>query len=114
MTSGTLSAVEVLVERRPTWARVDSGFYVASRDGEFVGSVDRSPDGSYLAFDSRSTPVGRYDTLEAAQRAAESIKSPDERRRARRVTRTLQRVAAGSGLVAGGMALTAGALAPYL
>ena len=104
---------------RATWARVDAGFQVASREGEFLGYVDRSADGSYLAFDGRSTPVGRYESLRAAQRAVISV---DDRLSTTRAPRTLsprsrrafQRAAVVSGVVAGGLALTAGAVAPYL
>lgn len=102
-----------LMPARPTWARVDSGFHVASRDGEFLGYVDAAADGSFLAFDGRSTPVGRYDSLREAQRAVLTVPAPVDPR-ARRRQRTLQKVAAVSGVVAGGLALTAGAVAPYL
>jgi hypothetical protein len=86
---------------------------VASRDGEFLGYVDRAADGSFLAFDGRSTPVGRYDSLRDAQRAVTSVPAalPASRTRARRA---FERAAAITGVVAGGMALTAGAVAPYL
>jgi hypothetical protein len=88
---------------------------VASRDGEFLGYVDRAADGSFLAFDGRSTPVGRYDSLRDAQRAVTTVPAAvpasTSRRRARRA---FERAAAVTGIVAGGMALTAGAVAPYL
>jgi len=99
-----------LVPTRATWARVESGFHVASRAGEFVGYVDQTADGAFLAFDGRSTPVGRYDTLKEAQRAVLSV--PDEKVRHRETV--LGRIAVVSGVVAGGLALTAGAVAPYL
>lgn len=57
---------------RVTWVRVEAGFHVASRAGEFVGFAERTSDGHVVGFDARSTPVGRYDTLEAAQRAVET------------------------------------------
>jgi len=104
-----------LVSPRATWAHVESGFHVASRSGEFLGYVEQSRAGSYLAFDGRSTPVGRYDTLKEAQRAVLSVPSdPPPDARTRQMTRALRRVAAVSGVVAGGLALTAGAVAPYL
>jgi hypothetical protein len=105
-----------LVAPRVTWAHVESGFHVASRSGEFLGYVEQSRDGSYLAFDGRSTPVGRYDSLKDAQRAVLSVPSapPAMDARTRRATRTLRRVAVVSGVVAGGLALTAGTVAPYL
>lgn len=103
-----------LVPARATWARVESGFHVASRAGEFVGYVDQTADGAFLAFDGRSTPVGRYDTLKDAQRAVLSVPDeiPDEKVRHRETI--LGRIAVVSGVVAGGLALTAGAVAPYL
>ncbi len=98
----------------PTWAHVDTGLYVVSRAGEYLGSVDRAKDGSYLAFDGRATPVGRYDTLSEAKRAVLSVPDPAAERRERHVQRVFQKAAAVSGVVAGGLALTAGAVAPYL
>lgn len=114
-----MSTVAALRATRPTWARVDAGFHVASRDGEFLGYVDRSADGSYLAFDGRSTPVGRYESLRAAQRAVISVDdrtapSREPRSLSPRSRRAFQRAAVVSGVVAGGLALTAGAVAPYL
>ncbi|SDQ47748.1 hypothetical protein [Microbacterium sp. cf332] len=59
--------------RRPAsgivWARVEDGFHVGSRTGEFVGYIDRQPDGRYLAYDSRSRCVGSFPELTAAMRA---------------------------------------------
>ncbi|GAA3032199.1 peptide ABC transporter permease [Microbacterium dextranolyticum] len=63
---------------RVTWVRVESGFHVASRAGEFVGFAERTPDGHVVGFDGRSTPVGRYETLAEAQRAVESAPAPSE------------------------------------
>ena len=54
---------------RVTWARVSEGFFVASRAGDYVGCVEATPDGHFVGFDSRSTPVGRYVSLAEAQRA---------------------------------------------
>lgn len=109
-------AIELSTSSRPTWAHIESGFHVASRSGEFLGYVDRSKDGSFLAFDGRATPVGRYETLKEAQRAVLSVPAVpapmDERTRS--ITRSMRRLAVLSGVVAGGLALTAGAVAPYL
>ncbi|GAA5031518.1 peptide ABC transporter permease [Microbacterium fluvii] len=100
--------------RRATWARVDSGLYVASREGEFVGYVDTAPGGSYIAFDGHSTPVGRYDDLRAAQRAVTSVTNTREITSQRKTLQALHAVAAVSGTVAGVMVLAAGTMAPYL
>ena len=55
--------------RRTIWSEVDDGFFVANRDGEFVGSVDRTGVGRFAASDGRSACIGLYDTLIEAQRA---------------------------------------------
>lgn len=98
----------------PTWAHVDDGLHVVSRAGEYLGCVDRSGDGAYLAFDGRATPVGRYDTLREAQRAVLSVPDPGAGRRERHLQRVSQRVAVVTGSIAGGLALLAVAAAPYL
>ncbi|MDQ0725390.1 hypothetical protein [Microbacterium sp. W4I20] len=58
------------------WACVEEGFHVGSRGGDFLGYVDRRPDGSYSAFDARSQPIGAFPTLEEAT-AAVSTSQPD-------------------------------------
>lgn len=45
------------------WSRVEDGFHVGSRNGDFLGYIDRQPDGSFAAFDMRSRPVGVGMTL---------------------------------------------------
>lgn len=40
------------------WSRVEAGFYVANRDGIFLGYLDREADGTYLVFNGRSRRVG--------------------------------------------------------
>jgi len=51
------------------WACVEEGFHVGSRDGEFLGYVDRQPDGHYLAFDARSHRIGEFSALHEATTA---------------------------------------------
>ncbi|MEH3088315.1 MAG: hypothetical protein PGN24_01550 [Microbacterium arborescens] len=51
------------------WARVEDGFHVGSRVGEFVGYIDRQADGRFHAFDSRSRLVGVFPELTSAMRA---------------------------------------------
>ncbi len=51
------------------WARVEDGFHVGSRGGDFLGYVDRQPDGSHRAFDARSTTLGDYPSLGEATHA---------------------------------------------
>jgi hypothetical protein len=57
------------------WACVEDGFHVGSRVGEFLGYVDRQPDGSYAAFDARAQSIGRFDTLHDATSAVSSSDS---------------------------------------
>ncbi len=99
---------------RPTWACVDTDLYVVSRAGEYLGSVDRANDGSFLAFDGRATPVGRYSSLSEAQEAVLSVPEAGAEEKQRRTERAWQSVAAVSGVVAGVCALTAGAVVPFL
>jgi hypothetical protein len=51
------------------WAMVEPGFHVASRQGNFVGYIDRQRDGRYLATDMRSRDLGAFPDLAAAMRA---------------------------------------------
>lgn len=48
------------------WARVEDGFHVGSRGGDFLGYIERAADGYFDAFDMRSRPVGRFPTLVSA------------------------------------------------
>lgn len=54
------------------WARVEEGFHVGSRNGAFLGYLDREADGSYLAYDGRSRLVGRFPALVAGMAAITS------------------------------------------
>lgn len=45
---------------RPLWASVADGFYVGSRDGSFLGYVDRRADGAWRAFDAASRAIGDF------------------------------------------------------
>lgn len=63
------------------WACVEEGFHVGSRSGDFLGYVDRQPDGTYAAFDARSHALGVFSTLEGATAAVSSsgsVVSPDD------------------------------------
>jgi len=64
-----MSLLTPATTERITWARVSDGFFVGSRSGDYVGCVERTPDGHFVGFDFRSTPVGRYASLPEAQRA---------------------------------------------
>jgi hypothetical protein len=93
---------------RVTWSQVQPGFYVASRAGEFIGYIDRTPAGQHVAFDGRSTPVGRFDSLDAAKRAVTTDPQPQ------RAERAWRHVAVATGTMAGMLALTAGAVVPFV
>ena len=47
-------AAKPLTARSITWSSVAPGFYVASTDGEFIGSIDTSSDGHFIALDART------------------------------------------------------------
>lgn len=51
------------------WARVDAGFYVGSGPGFFLGCIDRQDDGSYLALDTHTQPIGYFAELDDARDA---------------------------------------------
>lgn len=59
------------------WACVEEGFHVGSRGGDFLGYVDRQPNGEYRAFDARSTVIGDFAVLAEAT-AAVSAGSPGD------------------------------------
>ncbi|MFI8633834.1 hypothetical protein ACIGEP_14720 [Microbacterium sp. NPDC077663] len=50
------------------WARVEDGFHVGSRGGNFLGYIEQRTDGRYVAFDMRSAVVGTFTDLVAAMR----------------------------------------------
>ena len=49
-----------------TWAPVGPHLWVASRRGEFLGTVERV-DGEYLACDGQATELGRFADLDSAK-----------------------------------------------
>ncbi|TQK18655.1 hypothetical protein FBY40_1144 [Microbacterium sp. SLBN-154] len=51
------------------WSRVEDGFYVANRDGVFLGYLDREADGTYRVFNGRSRLVGAAPDRRAAMDA---------------------------------------------
>ncbi|WP_053352577.1 hypothetical protein [Leucobacter musarum] len=52
-----------------TWARIEDDFFVGSRGGEFLGSIDREAPGTYVVCDQFSQPIGEHANLEAAMAA---------------------------------------------
>lgn len=89
-----------------TWSKVDTDFYVASRAGEYVGSVDGTADGHFIGFDATSTPIGRYSELKEAQRAVVEWKPEQARENDRQLARVLMPIATAAGLVASVTAVT--------
>lgn len=60
------------------WAQVEAGFYVASVPGAFVGCVERTATGRFLARDAVNHPLRTFDTLEEATHAV-TVASRGER-----------------------------------
>lgn len=113
MTTSTTAAVTPISSARVLWAKVDAGFWVAHRGGEYFGCVD-SVSGGYVARDDHGVPVGRYETLDAAKASLRSTMHPTNAARRRRIERAPLALATAAGSTAVAFALTAGALAPYL
>lgn len=57
------------------WAQVETGFYVGSRGGEFLGYIDRSEIGRYTVCDLHSRPVADFGTLDDAMEALSAMPS---------------------------------------
>jgi len=102
-----------LATARILWAKVDTGFWVAHRGGEYFGCVDQVA-GGFVSRDAHGVPVGRYDSLDAAKASLRSTTHPANVSRRRRLERATVLTATGVGGTALALALTAGALAPYL
>lgn len=62
------------------WTVEEEGHHTAKVGESTLGHVVMVPDGSFIAFDRHSTPLGRHPTLRAAQlsalRAAERTDAP--------------------------------------
>jgi len=102
-----------LATARILWAKVDTGFWVAHRGGEYFGCVDQVA-GGFVSRDAHGVPVGRYDSLDTAKVSLRSTTHPANVSRRRRLERATVLTATGVGGTALALALTAGALAPYL
>ncbi|MFJ4158628.1 hypothetical protein [Microbacterium testaceum] len=107
------AAPTTLATARILWAKVDTGFWVAHRGGEYFGCVDQVA-GGFVSRDAHGVPVGRYDSLDAAKASLRSTTHPANVSRRRRLERATVLTATGVGGTALALALTAGALAPYL
>ncbi len=107
LTSPALASVRV------TWAKVDTGFWVAHRGGEYFGCVDAVA-GGFVSRDAHGIPIGRYDALGTAKSSLRSTTHPANTRRRAHAERAALVTATAVGGTALAFALTAGALAPYL
>jgi len=95
------------------WAKVDTGFWIAHRGGEYFGCVDAVA-GGFVSRDAHGIPIGRYEGLDAAKASLRSTTHPANVSRRRRAERASVVTATAVGSTALAFALTAGALAPYL
>lgn len=95
-----MTSVLPALRERVSWSTVEDGFHVGSRSGEFVGYAERTPDGHFIGFDGRSTPVGRYSSLDEAQRAVEDAPVNAPPSMSPRVESALHAAASVSGVVA--------------
>lgn len=59
-----------------TWTRIEEGFYVGSRRGDFTGYIDRLPNEGYIAFNAFSQGIGSYPDRESAMTAVASGQRP--------------------------------------
>lgn len=84
------------------WLSPESGLWVASSNGEFLGMIERR-DGRYVASDSRGRGRGSFDGLAAAQIAIDRM--PDQVDRDRREVLMLRATVALTSFAAAGSAL---------
>lgn len=109
----TASRLSLPVGRGVTWAQVEPGLHVASSPEGYLGYVEATAGGTYVAIDGHSTPVGRYTSLTEAKAALRTTPHPANETR-RRLGRLPQLAATLAGGAAASVALTAGVLAPWL
>lgn len=103
-----IADVSVLTPRRTTWVERDA-FHDCRLRGEFAGRIIHNADGSFVAFDGRSTPIGRYETLREAKRAVRDIARGVTETRSERLSRRAQSVASVTGVISFALLLAAGA-----
>ena len=100
----------LLISPRVRWNEVAPGLRVGTRDGEYLGFIESTAYGTFVAFDHYSTPVGRYDSLREARRALVEVKRMGTRRSHASAEPMARRLATSTGLVAATLLLCAGAL----
>ena len=99
-----------LISPAVRWNEIEPGFRVGTRDGEYLGFVESTAYGTFVAVDGYSTPVGRYYSLREAQRALLQVKRMSTSRSRASAELMARRLATSSGLVAATLMLSAGAL----
>jgi len=99
-----------LVTPAVRWNEVQPGLRVGTRDGEYLGFIESTAYGTFVAVDCYSTPVGRYYSLREAKRALLEVKRMGTRRSRASAELMARRLATSSGLVAATLMLSAGAL----
>ncbi|WES63153.1 hypothetical protein P0L94_11870 [Microbacter sp. GSS18] len=104
-----LSEIPVLSGRRVIWEQDAGKRHVASLNGDVVGLIDRNADGSFVAFDDRTTPIGRYATLREAKRSVGDVARGAAATRSERLTRVAQPLASATGIISVALLVAAGA-----
>jgi len=93
------------------WNEVEPGFHVATtRDGDYLGFIESTARGTFVAVDDCSTPVGRYFSLREAQRALLEVNRVRTRPSRASAELIARRLATSSGVVAATLMLSAGAV----
>lgn len=59
-----------------TWAKVEENFYVGSRQGEFLGYIDKTGDAVFVATDMVSRQLGEFASLTEAMDAVSLVEQP--------------------------------------
>ncbi len=113
MSAPVIPAPPTPTSARVMWAKVDTGFWVAHRGGEYDGCVDAVA-GGFVSRDAHGVPIGRYDSLDAAKASLRSTTHPANAWRRHKLERASLIAATSVGGTALAFALTAGALAPLL
>lgn len=108
--SAPASSIRPFVGRAVRWEEVESGLQVATRRGEYLGLIETTARGTFVAVDGLSTPVGRYYTLRQARRALVQTERVRKGNPGVAGEMMARRIATASGLVAATMMLTAGTL----
>ena len=103
-------SAHLLVSPAVRWNEVQPGLRVGTRDGEYLGFIESTAYGTFVAVDGYSTPVGRYYSLREAKRALLEVKRMGTRRSRASAELMARRLATSSGLVAATLMLSAGAL----